>query len=83
MNPRWDESEFVFGDLQIAAQFIHHDNPFAARLFLEAACDTFAFPARNPGFGRYLIFYRELPDRIRIWRILHDARDLHQTLGGQ
>jgi len=27
MNPRWDESEFVFGDLQTAAQFIHQDNP--------------------------------------------------------
>jgi toxin ParE1/3/4 len=102
MNPRWDESEFVFGDLQIVAQFIHRDNPFAARLFLEAAYDTFEFLARNPGagrqradlgfpeirswrvdgFGRYLIFYRELPDRIQIWRVLHGARDLHQTLGG-
>ena len=102
MNPRWDESEFVFGDLQTVARFIHHDNPFAARLFLEAAYDTFEFLSRNPGvgrqradlgfpeirswrvegFGRYLIFYRELPDRIQIWRVLHGARDLHQTLGG-
>ena len=102
MSPRWDESEFVFGDLQTVAQFIHHDNPFAARLFLEAAYDTFDFLARNPGigrqradlgfseirswriegFGRYLIFSRELPDRIQIWRVLHGARDLHQTLGG-
>jgi toxin ParE1/3/4 len=102
MNPRWDESEFVFGDLQTVAQFIHHDNPFAARLFLEAAYDTFEFLANNPdigrpradlgfpeilswrveGFGRYLIFYRELPDRIQIWRVLHGARDLPQTLGG-
>jgi toxin ParE1/3/4 len=102
MNPRWDESEFVFGDLQTVAQFIHHDNPFAARLFLAAAYDTFEFLARNPGvgreradlgfpeirswrvegFGRYLIFYRELPDRIQIWRVLHGARDLPQTLGG-
>jgi plasmid stabilization system protein ParE len=31
----------------------------------------------------YLIFYRELPDRIQIWRVLHGAHDLHQTLGGQ
>jgi toxin ParE1/3/4 len=92
MNPRWDESEFVFGDLQTVV-----------RLFLEAACDTFEFLARNPGvgrqradlgfpeirswrvegFGRYLIFYRELPDRIQIWRVLHGARDLPQTVGGQ
>lgn len=52
MNPRWDESEFVFGDLQAVAQFIHNNNPFAARLFLEAAYDTFEFLASNPGVGR-------------------------------
>jgi toxin ParE1/3/4 len=100
MNPRWDESEFVFGDLQKVAQFIHHDNPFAARLFLEAAYDTFEFLVRNPGigrqradlgfpeirswrvegFGRYLIFYRELPDRIQIWRVMHGARDLQNIV---
>jgi toxin ParE1/3/4 len=101
MNPRWDESGFVFGDLQIAAQFIHRDNPTAAQLFLEASYDTFEFLARNPGlsrqrldlgfpeirswringFRRYLIFYRVLPDRIQIRRVLHGARDLHQTSG--
>jgi toxin ParE1/3/4 len=102
MNPRWEESEFVFGDLQTAARFIHQDNPIAARLFVEAAYNTFEFLASNPGVGRqradlgfpgirswriggfrrYLIIYRELPDRIQIWRVLHGARDLHQTLGG-
>jgi toxin ParE1/3/4 len=101
MNPRWDESGFVFGDLQTAARFIHQDNPTAAQLFLEAAYETFEFLARNPdvgcqrldlgfpeirswrisGFRRYLIFYRVLPDRIQIWRVLHGARDLHQSLG--
>jgi toxin ParE1/3/4 len=103
MSPRWEESAFVFGDLQTAAQFIHRDNPTAAYAFLEAAYDTFEFLARNPGVGRqrldlgypeihswrisgfrrYLIFYRTFPDRIQIWRVLHGARDLHQTLGGQ
>jgi toxin ParE1/3/4 len=88
--------------LQTAARFIHQDNPIAARLFLEAAYNTFEFLASNPGVGRqradlgfpgirswriggfrrYLIIYRELPDRIQIWRVLHGARDLHQTLGG-
>lgn len=102
MSPRWDESGFVFGDLQTAAQFIHQDNPTAARLFLEPAYDTFEFLARNPslgrqrldlgfpevrswrvsGFRRYLIFYRALPDRIQIWRVLHGARNLHEMLGG-
>ena len=102
MNPRWDESEFVFGDLQTIARFIHPDNPLAARLFLEAAYDSFEFLSQNPGLGRpradlgfpqvrswrvagfqrYLIFYRELPDRIQIWRVLHGARDLPETLNG-
>ena len=35
---------------------------------------------RVAGFRRYLIFYRELPDRIQIWRVLHGARDLRQVL---
>jgi toxin ParE1/3/4 len=38
---------------------------------------------RISGFRRYLIFYRALPDRIQIWRVLHGARDLPQSLGGQ
>jgi toxin ParE1/3/4 len=100
MNPRWDESEFVFCDLQAAARFIRRDNPEAAQAFLEAVYDTFEFLARNPGigrrradlgfpgvrswrvygFGRYLIFYTETPDRIQIWRVLHGARDLLQSL---
>ena len=100
MNPRWDESEFVFCDLQAAARYMRRDNPAAARAFLEAAYNTFEFLARNPGIGRtradlgfpevrswrvdgfrrYLVFYRELPDRIQVWRVLHGARDLHQGL---
>jgi toxin ParE1/3/4 len=103
MNPLWEESEFVFGDLKTAAQFIHQDNPEAAHAFLEAAYDTFEFLASHPamgrgrsdlgfpeihswrvkGFRRYLVFYRVMPDRIQIWRVLHGARDLHQILGGQ
>ena len=35
---------------------------------------------RIDGFRRYLIFYRELPDRVQIWRVLHGARDLHRRL---
>jgi toxin ParE1/3/4 len=38
---------------------------------------------RVRGFRRFLIFYRELPDRVQIWRVLHGARDLHQTLTDQ
>ena len=103
MNPKWEESEYVFLDLTTAAAYIHRANPDAARAFVHAAYDNFEFLARNPGLGRaradlgfpevrswrirgfrrYLIFYRELPDRIQIWRVLHGARDLHQTLGDQ
>jgi toxin ParE1/3/4 len=100
MNLRWDESEFVFCDLQGAARHIRRQNPRAARAFLEAAYGSFEFLARNPGIGRhrddlgfpeirswrvdgfrrYLIFYRELPDRIQIWRILYGGRDLQTEL---
>ncbi len=100
MNPLWEESEFIFCDLQAAARFIGRDNPAAAHAFLQAAYDSFEFVAHNPGIGRkradlgfpdvrswridgfrrYLIFYRELPDRVQIWRVLHGARDLHRRL---
>ncbi|MCX6922489.1 MAG: type II toxin-antitoxin system RelE/ParE family toxin [Verrucomicrobia bacterium] len=100
MNPRWDESEFVFCDLQAAARYIRRDNPAAARAFLEASYHTFDFLSRNPGVGRkrsdlgfpevrswrvegfrrYLVFYRQLQDRVQIWRVLHGARDLHEDL---
>lgn len=100
MNPGWDESEYVFCDLQTAARYISRDNSAAAQAFLEAAYHTFQFLALHPGIGRrrhdlgfpevrswrvngfrrYLIFYRELPDRIQIWRVLHGARDLYQDL---
>jgi toxin ParE1/3/4 len=103
MKPLWEESGFVFSDLEIAANFISQDNPTAADAFVNAAYDTFDFLARNPGLGRersdldfpeirswrikgfrrYLIFYRALPDRIQIWRVVHGARNLHATLSGQ
>ena len=35
---------------------------------------------RVQGFRRFLVFYREMPDRIQIWRVLHGSRDLHQFL---
>jgi toxin ParE1/3/4 len=100
MNPRWEESEFIFCDLRTAAQYIRRDNRRAARAFVEAAYDAFEFIARNPGVGRrrgdlgypdvrswrvegfrhYLVFYRELPDRVQVWRVLHGSRNLHGAL---
>jgi toxin ParE1/3/4 len=52
MNPRWEESEFVFCDLQAAARYIRRHHATAARSFLVAAYDTFEFLAQNPGAGR-------------------------------
>ncbi len=36
---------------------------------------------RVKGFRKYLIFYETLPDRVRLLRVLHGARDLHAELG--
>lgn len=33
------------------------------------------------GFSRHLIFYRPMPDKIEIVRVLHGARDLRSTPG--
>jgi toxin ParE1/3/4 len=35
---------------------------------------------RVEGFRRHLVFYEELPDRIRILRVLHGSRDLQAAL---
>jgi plasmid stabilization system protein ParE len=80
MNPRWEESEYVFRDLTTAAAYIHQANPAAARAFVHAVYDTFEFFARNPGVGRQRSDI-DFPE-IRSWRVLHGARDLHETLGG-
>jgi len=100
MPPRYEESEFVFCDLQNVFRYIRGDDEAAAKRFLEAGYDAFEFLATNPAIGRprlefefedlrswriqgfrsYLIFYRELTDRIQIWRVLHGARDLPQLL---
>ena len=35
---------------------------------------------RVKGFHKYLIFYESLPDRVRLLRVLHGARDLQAEL---
>lgn len=52
MTPRWEESEFIYCDLQGVARYIRARNARAARRFLIAAYDTFEFLAANPGMGR-------------------------------
>jgi toxin ParE1/3/4 len=36
---------------------------------------------RVKGFRKYLIFYEAFPDRVRLLRVLHGARDLQAELG--
>ena len=36
-----------------------------------------------PGFERYLIFYRALPDGIEVIRVIHGMRDLERLFGGK
>ena len=78
-------------DLLDIALFIAQDNPTRALTFvdeLESKCDTLggapgigtARPELGAGIrvlphGRYLIFYREAMQGLRIERILHSARD--------
>jgi toxin ParE1/3/4 len=34
----------------------------------------------EPPFGRYLIFYRSDSETLRVWRLMHGARDLPRRL---
>ena len=79
-------------DLEEIAEYIAKDNPVRASSFvadLLVACAKIpavpgAYPLRpelGRGVrvaihGRYMIFFRDLPDEIRIDRVLHGARDL-------
>lgn len=67
MNPRWDESEFVFCDLQTAARRIRRDNPRAARASRETAYAPFEFLARNPSLGRTRGDFGS--PEVRSWRV--------------
>ena len=84
-------------DLDAIALYIAEDNPERALSFvaeleakaIQAAERPRGFPARDelaPGLrsivhGRYLLFFRELDDEVRIERVLHGARDLRRAFG--
>ena len=79
-------------DLLMIGLYIAEDNPDRAESFVaeleakaaQAAERPNSFPARDDvspglravGHGRYLLFFRDLPDEVRIVRVLHGARDL-------
>lgn len=85
-------------DLLAITLYIAEDNPDRAASFLaelEAKASQTAerpssFPARDdisPGLraarhGRYLLFFRETTDGVRIVRVLHGARDLPSVIEG-
>lgn len=84
-------------DLKAIALFIAEDNPDRAVTFVEelrlvaaeAARRPASFPARPDlavglraaRHGRYLLFFEESADEVRIVRVLHGARDLQRLLG--
>lgn len=79
-------------DLEEIADYIAQDNPQRALSFVvelrqtaaELEANPLAWPARDDliaglrmrPVGRYMIFYRPIPDGLRIERILHASRDI-------
>ena len=73
-------------------EYIAEDSEARADAFLEALGQKFQTLAERPSIGRardeleqgvrsfpvgkYLVFYRPLPDGIEVCRVLHSARDL-------
>jgi toxin ParE1/3/4 len=84
-------------DLMAIALYIAEDDPVRAVSFVaelqakahQAAERPASFPARDEissglravVHGRYLLFFRELDDEVRIVRVLHGARDLKRAFG--
>ena len=84
-------------DLLEIGDFIATDNPSRAYTFIteieakmvQAARHPSRFPTRNDlheglrsaRHGRYLIFFTEVNDEVRIVRVLHGARNLPPILG--
>ena len=89
-------SPLARADLVAITNYIAEDNPLRAETFVgelisrarEAAARPQTFPARDDldtglraaRHGRYLILFRDLPDEVRIVRVVHGARDLGSLL---
>lgn len=88
---RSDQSE---SDIYAIAHYIARENPAAALRLIDTIDEVLNMLARSPGVGqarddlapsvrmfpvgKYLIFYREIPDGIELVRALHGARDLRR-----
>lgn len=67
MPARYDESEYVFCDLQAIYRYIRQDDEAVARRFLEAVYDSFEFLAENPLIGRSRPEFDH--SGLRSWRV--------------
>ena len=67
MAARYEESEYVFCDLQSIHRFIRAEDEAVARRFLEAAYDSFEFLADNPFVGRARPEFNHAD--LRSWRV--------------
>lgn len=88
----------ALADLEAIGDYIAEDDPDRALGFVDelrararqAAGRPLGFPARDDlshglraaRHGKYLIFFRDLSDEVRIVRIVHGARDLPRMLEG-
>ena len=52
MSGSYQESEYVFCDLQDGYRYLRRYDQAKAEAFLQSAYDTFEFLAANPGLGR-------------------------------
>jgi toxin ParE1/3/4 len=67
MANRYDESEYVFCDLQASFRYLRKDDEGVARRFLEAAYDTFEYLAEHPLIGRARPEFGH--EGLRSWRV--------------
>ena len=85
-------SPAALDDLRDIASYIAEDNPDRATSFVDELEQKAALAAKRPEsfrdrsdlspglravrHGRYLIFFRELSEEVRIVRVLHGARNM-------
>lgn len=93
---RVEFSALAEGDLEAIADYIALDNPRGAVSFVRELRGKCQGLGRNPllyrlrpqigadarlvAVGRYVILFRVLGELVRIERVVHGARDLHQLL---
>jgi toxin ParE1/3/4 len=67
MAQHFEESEYVFCDLQAIFRWLRAEDELLARRFLESAYDAFEFLAANPSIGRPRPEFGHLG--LRSWKV--------------